>query len=80
MWSGIAVSVLLLVVLLSLGWGGGAWAAAAAVLLLSCIAVCVWAAVTAEQSSQAVRREADRLAEARRAETRSTPRDTRRRP
>lgn len=80
MWLVIAVSVLVLVVLLALGWGGNAWAAAAALLLFSCIAVCIWAAVASERSLRDVKREADRLAEARRAAARPTSTDERGRP
>lgn len=66
MWAGIAGAALLLVVLLAKGWGPSAWGTAAGVLLLVCIAVCVWAAVTGEQSAREVRDATARLAELRR--------------
>lgn len=76
----VAVSGLVLVVLLALGWGGNAWAAAAALLLFSCIGVCIWAAVVSERSLRDVKREAERLAETRRAAARSAATDERGRP
>jgi hypothetical protein len=66
MWAAIAASVGLLLVLLTQGWGPGAWGIAAGVLLLSCIAVCVWAAFIGHHSNQEVERVVARLAETRR--------------
>jgi hypothetical protein len=72
MWSAIALSGLVLAALLALGWGDNAWGAAAALLLVSCVAVCIWAAVSSEQSQRAAKREAEHLAELRRAAGRPT--------
>ena len=66
MWAGIAGAALLLIVLLARGWGRSAWGVAAGVLLLVCVGVCVWAAVTGERSARTVRAEIERLAETRR--------------
>ena len=66
MWAAIAVSTALLLVLLAQGWGGRAWSLAAGVLLLSCIAVCAWAAIIGNRSSREVDRAIARLAETRR--------------
>lgn len=75
MWSAIALSGLVLAALLAFGWGDGAWGTAAALLLVSCVAVCIWAAVASERSLRAVKREADQLAETRRAAAISRGRD-----
>lgn len=66
MWGAIAVSAGLLLVLLAQGWGGRAWGIAAGVLLLSCIAICVWAAVIGHRATREVERLVARLAETRR--------------
>ncbi len=66
MWTAIGVSLALLALLLARGWGEGAWGVAAGVLLLSCIAVCVWAAVTDARAARLVDREVARLIRSRR--------------
>jgi hypothetical protein len=66
MWAGIAGSVALLFGLLARGWGGDAWPVAAGALLVICVGVCVWAAVSGERSARAVDDAVARLADARR--------------
>jgi hypothetical protein len=71
MWTAIAASAALLAVLLRQGWGDRAWSIAGGLLVLCCIAVCIWAAVTGNRSTRAVEREVARLAETRRRTARS---------
>lgn len=67
MWAGIFGSALLLLLLLARGWGSGAWALAAGVLLVTCLGVCVGAAVLGRQSARAIDDAVARLADERRA-------------
>jgi hypothetical protein len=62
MWAAIAGSIALLVVLLLLGWDDGAWSAAAGVLLLSCVLVCVFAALQGRTAAREVSRAVEQLA------------------
>ena len=66
MWSAIGLSGIVLAALLARGWGRSAWNLALGLLLLSCLGVCGWAVVTGERSSRLVKRETERLADARR--------------
>ena len=66
MWAGIAGAALLLAVLVARGWGRDAWGLAGGLLLVVCLGVCMWAAVTGERSARAVREAVARLAEVRR--------------
>lgn len=67
MWLGISGSVLLLVALLARGWGSDAWALAAGVLIVTCLGVCVAAAVLGARTGRAIDDAVARLAEERRA-------------
>ena len=75
MWSAIGGSIALLGALLALGWDDDAWATAAGVLLLSCVFVCIFAALQSRSTDREVRRAVARLAAAREAgERRRAPR------
>jgi hypothetical protein len=67
-WSSSAAAGLLLVAFLGPRWGSTALTSAAAVLVVVCIAVCVWAAVVSDRSTDNVRRQITRFAQARRLE------------
>ena len=78
MWTAIGASIVLLGVLLALGWGDDAWSAAAGVLLLSCLLVCVFAALQSRSTDREVQRAVARLAAQREAdEQRRRPKEQR---
>ena len=66
MGAAIVASVALFVTLILAGWGERAWQTAAGFLALSCLAVCLWAAMIGERSGREVQQAADRLAAERR--------------
>jgi hypothetical protein len=73
MWAAIGLSGGLLGALLALGWREGAWATAGGLMLLTCVAVCIWAGAQGRNSAHEVDRAVARLAAARqRAEHRRT--------
>ena len=74
MWAAIVLSGALAVALRARGWDERAWQAAAGVLVVSCLAVCVWSAVIANRCDREVRDAVQRLAEARRRDTREATR------
>ena len=66
MGAAIVVSAALLVTFLMAGWGERAWQTAAGFIALSCLAVCLWAALIGERCGREVQQAADRLAAERR--------------
>ena len=68
MWSSIGGSIALLGVLLALGWGDDAWTVAAGVLFVSCLLVCVFAALQSRSTDREVQRAVARLAAQREAD------------
>lgn len=79
MWTAIGGSVALLGVLLLLGWDDGARATAAGVLLLSCVLVCVFAALQGRSTDREVGQAVVRIAAQREAdEQRRRPKGQRR--
>ena len=66
MGAAIVVSAALFVTFVMAGWGERAWQTAAGFLVLSCLGVCVWAALVGERSGREVQQAADRLAAERR--------------
>ncbi len=70
MWAAIGASLGLLSVLLALGWHDRAWTIAAGALLLSCVAVCIWATVQGRNTDREIRLAIERLAATRRDDAR----------
>jgi hypothetical protein len=73
MWTAIALSLALVVLLSKAGWGENAWSIAALALLLSCFAVCGWAAYRANRDIDEVGEQARRLVAQRRRDPSQSP-------
>lgn len=72
MWVAVALSGAAVVALLGAGRGDSAWSIGAAILIVSCIAVCSWAAFSAQRDIDEVVAEAKRFVAQREANSNSS--------
>lgn len=70
MWGAIALSLALFLLLVVLGWGNSAASIAGGLLLLTCVAVCVWAAMQGRRAEREVERAVGQIVWARRVHSR----------
>jgi fatty acid desaturase len=73
MWAAIGLSVVLFWLFIALGWRDDAGTVAAGLLLLTCLAVCIWAGVQGRISDREVERAVAQMAAAREQDRRRSP-------